>query len=202
MPRKKSDTSTVTAQTRPVLNDDQKHIFFLLAELFGTVERSLFADIMRGKLAHECKSPYLKRFGITARHFNSIRVKVEGKISSVKECQKTNLQNLENQVSSREHYLKKKGSTLTPKSIHQKKRRLATLKARHSRLMQDIGSDKVSLCFGSRSLFRAQFHLKDNGYKSHEEWNQDWKAARANNIFLLGSNWTFDKFGDFWTRGS
>ena len=187
MPRKKSDTSTVTAQTRPALNDDQKHIFFLLAELFGTVERSLFADIMRGKLAHECKSPYLKRFGITARHFNSIRVKVEGKISSVKECQKTILQNLENRISSLEHYLKKKGSKLPPKSIHQKKRRLATLKARHSRLMQDIGSDKVSLCFGSRSLFRAQFHLKDNGYKSHEEWNQDWKAARANNIFLLGS---------------
>ena len=95
--------------TRPVLNKDQKHIFFLLAELFGTVERSLFADIMRGKLAHECKSLYIKHFGITARYFNSIRVSVEGKISSAKECQKDNLQNLENKISSLERFFEEKG---------------------------------------------------------------------------------------------
>ena len=53
--------------------------------------------------------------------------------------------------------------------------------------MQAIDLNKISLCFGSRTLFRSQFHLKDNGYKSHEKWNQDRKASRANTIFLLGS---------------
>ena len=43
------------------------------------------------------------------------------------------------------------------------------------------------LCFGSKRLWRKQHHLEANGYASHEEWLQDWRDARSNEFFVLGS---------------
>ncbi len=50
-----------------------------IADLFGRVERYLFVALyVRGGDLKELKSEYLKRFGITARMFNAIRVTLEG----------------------------------------------------------------------------------------------------------------------------
>ena len=48
------------------------------ADLYGRVERKLFAAVAAGKRATTLKSEYLKRFGIPARMFNSVRVSLEG----------------------------------------------------------------------------------------------------------------------------
>ena len=45
----------------------------------------------------------------------------------------------------------------------------------------------VRLCFGSKKLWRKQHHLEQNGYASHEEWQQDWRDVRSNEFFVLGS---------------
>jgi hypothetical protein len=54
--------------------------------------------------------------------------------------------------------------------LHQKKRRLATLKARCAALEADHAAGVTRLCFGSKRLFRAQFDLAANGYASHAQW--------------------------------
>jgi len=46
---------------------------------------------------------------------------------------------------------------------------------------------RVSLCFGGKKLFRAQFHLKENGLSSYEEWRDNWQAKRSSEFFILGS---------------
>ena len=51
----------------------------------------------------------------------------------------------------------------------------------------DIAAGRIRLCFGSRRLWRKQHHLEQNGYASHEEWLQDWRDARSNEFFVLGS---------------
>ena len=56
-----------------------------------------------------------------------------------------------------------------------------------SRLETDIGAGRVRLCFGSKRLWRKQHHLEQNGYASHEEWQRDWRDARSNEFFVLGS---------------
>ncbi len=71
--------------------------------------------------------------------------------------------------------------------LHQKKRRLATLKARLASMKSDQEAGVVRLCFGSRRLFRAQFDLAANGYADHAEWKRDWQAARGDQFFVLGS---------------
>ena len=71
--------------------------------------------------------------------------------------------------------------------VHQKKRRLANLRHRLAALKADIAAGRVRLCFGSKRLWRKQHHLEANGYASHEEWLQDWRDARSDEFFVLGS---------------
>ena len=68
-----------------------------------------------------------------------------------------------------------------------KRRRLANLKFRLAGLEADIAAGRVRLCFGSKKLWRKQHHLEQNGYASHEEWQQDWRDVRSNEFFVLGS---------------
>ena len=51
----------------------------------------------------------------------------------------------------------------------------------------DIGAGRVRLCFGSKRLWRKQHHLEANGYASHEEWLREWRDARSDEFFVLGS---------------
>ena len=46
---------------------------------------------------------------------------------------------------------------------------------------------RVRLCFGSKKLWRKQYDLEANGYSSYEEWQRDWRDARSNGFFVLGS---------------
>ena len=54
-------------------------------------------------------------------------------------------------------------------------------------LEADVAAGRVRLCFGSKMLWRKQHHLKQNGYSSREEWLKDWRAARSDEFFVLGS---------------
>ena len=57
-------------------------------ELYGRVQRKLFADVAAGRPAASLKRAYLRAYGIPARMFNGVRVSLEGKIASVREAQK------------------------------------------------------------------------------------------------------------------
>ncbi len=70
--------------------------------------------------------------------------------------------------------------------VHQKKRRLSILKVRLQQLQNEFL--QPSLCFGSKTLFRKQFHLRENEYKSHGDWLTDWRMARSNHSFWIGSH--------------
>jgi IS605 OrfB family transposase len=146
-------------------------------ELYGRVERSLFAAIHAGRPMNELKRDFLKQFGITARQFNAIRITLEGKIASIAE----RLPDLKAEAEAR---IKKAEKVLAklrdPAKIHQKKRRIATMRARLAAL--DPG-----ICFGSRKLFRAQFDLAANGYANLDEWRAAWHDARSNQFFFVGS---------------
>ncbi len=55
------------------------------AELYGRVERKLFADVSAGRSPGSLKSVFLQRYGVPARMFNAVRVSLEGRMSSVRE---------------------------------------------------------------------------------------------------------------------
>ena len=157
------------------------------AELYGRAERKLFADVATGKSARSLKGVYLRRYGMPARMFNAIRVSLEGKAASVREQQKLRLESLVRRITRAGREIDKARERGRLDQVHQKKRRLDNLRSRLSQLEADIAAGTVRLCFGSKRLWHRQRALEANGYASHEEWLADWRGARSDEFFVLGS---------------
>jgi len=174
--------STRTYQTRVIaqFNPPLSEYAFLMSR----VEHKLFKDLCKGKEAGSLKSSYLVQYGITARQFNAARVKLEGKIDSIKQRQTQLIEEKKQQI---EAFEKKIVRLKNKKILHQKNRRLSRLRFQLQKLETDRADGQVALCFGSRKLFHAQFHLEENGYASHEEWKEAWMKTRRSEIFILGS---------------
>jgi len=178
------DQQTFTYQARAQIDGLGYQLMIQMAQLLSSTERHLFRDLSTGKEASALKSEYLQKYQITARHFNAIRVQLEGKIASAKERQAALASHLEEKIA----LLTKRLSKLTdPHKIHQKKRLLSRLTERLQKVQADIKAKKISLCFGSKRLYNQQFHLEENGFGSHEEWQELWQFARNDSFFLLGS---------------
>ena len=156
-------------------------------ELYGRVQRKLFADVAAGSSAVSLKGAYLKRYGIPARMFNGVRVSLEGKVASVREQQKLRLDDLQRRMARAERQIADAADCGRLDQVHQKKRRLADLRHRLSALEADIAAGRVRLCFGSKRLWRKQRNLEANGYVSRQEWLRDWQDARSDEFFVLGS---------------
>ena len=156
------------------------------AELYGKVEHKLFADVAAGSSAASLKSAYLKRHGIPARMFNTVCL--EGKVASVREQQKLRVDDLQRRIARAERQIAEASERGRLDQVHQKKRRLSHLRHRLAGLEDDIAVGRARLCFGSKRLWRKQHHLEQNGYASHEEWLRDWRDARSDEFFVLGSH--------------
>ena len=157
------------------------------AELYGRVERKLFAEVAAGRSPSSLKSVYLQRHGIPARMFNAIRVSLAGKVTSIKEQQKLRRDDLQGRIARAERQISDAAERGRWHEVHQKKRRLANLRHRLAELEADIAAGRVRLCFGSKRLWRKQHNLETNGYGSHEEWLRDWREARSDEFFVQGS---------------
>ena len=184
--------STATYQTRiqtysGVEGADGDAALSAYAELYGRVQRKLFAEVMAGRSAASLKNEYLKRYGIPARMFNGARVSLEGKVASVKEQQKLRSDSLVRQIASAERVIAEVAGRSRRDQVHHKRRRLTNLKNRLMKLEADMTAGRMRLCFGSKRLWRKQHHLMDNGYASREEWLVDWREARSGEFFVLGS---------------
>ena len=173
-----------TYQTRIYGNEDAISVY---AKLYGNLQRRLFADVSAGESAVSLKSEYIRRHGIPARMFNSIRVTLEGRMSAARESQKLHRQTLEGLIGRAEKQLGSLAGRAPAHKIHQKRRRLGNLKYRLSRVEGDIGAGRLRLCFGSKKLWRRQYDLRGNGYTSRAEWLADWREARSSEFFVLGS---------------
>ena len=156
-------------------------------ELYGRVQRKLFAEVAAGRSATSLKSAYLKRYGIPARMFNGVRMSLEGKVASVKEQQKLRLDGLSRRIAGAEWHIADAADGGRWDQVHQKRRRLGNLQGKLATLEADIAAGRVRLCFGSKRLWRKQRHLAENGYSSHKEWVSDWQAIRSDEFFVLGS---------------
>ena len=157
------------------------------AKLYGQVQRKLFAAAAAGRSAVLLKREYIREHGIPARMFNAVRVSLEGKVSSVREQQKRRVDGLQRRIARAERQVGKAEEQCRWQQVHQKRRRLASLKSRLVGLEADIAAGRVRLCFGSKKLWRKQHQLEANAYGSHEEWLSDWRDARSNEFFVLGS---------------
>ena len=174
-----------TYQTKLEPSETAQALLSSQAELLCRVERCLFADYAKGKTFPLLKSEYLKKYGITARQFNALRVQLEGKIHSILSLRQPHIERLKTlieKVARKITFLKK-----DPLKLRRKKQQHERLTKKLESLIADEASGKVRLCFGSQKLFHAQFHLEKNGYSSHAEWKKAWHKSRHDSFFTLGS---------------
>ena len=157
------------------------------AELYGRVQRKLFAQVAAGRPAAPLKNEYLGRYGIPARMFNGVRVSLEGKVASVQEQQKLRVDSLGRRIVRAEGQMADAARRGRWDQVHRKSRRLAALQSKRTGLQEDMAAGRVRLCFGSKRLWRKQHNLTENGYSSHGEWLRDWREARSGEFFVLGS---------------
>jgi IS605 OrfB family transposase len=176
------ETLTLTYRTRLPDVAEVHRALQASAKLLSKVERNLFAEMMKGETSASLKKSFLKRFDITARHFNACRVQIEGKIASRKQLDAMRIESLKTAAYKLEKRLSSKRLRNKVKAWNQKQR-LNRLREKLAGLERDLKDERVRLCFGSRKLFRSQF----TGELSHDEWKQKWEDSRSREFFLLGS---------------
>ena len=170
-----------------------------IAGLFGRVERALFRDhYLRGEPLKDCKRRHLRMFGITARMFNAAAAVLAGKVKAARDARERHAERLKGKIRSlaesvaglEQDVKQAQGQRARWRlrfQIHQKKRRLAGLQAELEVAEESLERTVPRICFGSNRLFRRQFHLRENGYRTHEEWLSDWRDARSSQFLCLGS---------------
>ena len=85
----------------------------------------------------------------------------------MRESQLLQLDSLRRRVSRQGKQVDKAEKECQWRQVHGKRRRLANLKFRLAGLEADIAAGRVRLCFGSKKLWRKQYHLEQaNGYAS------------------------------------
>ncbi len=179
---------TLTYQTRLLLDDRVAGILSECASLFNTVERSLYAEVAAGKTSASCKNSFLKKYGITARQFNACRVSLEGKIAACQTGQEEAVLSLKQKIDALDQQIQRLQTKPSKHFIlHQKNRRKNHLLTRCSLLEKDRNEGRVRLCFGGKKLFRSQFYLEKNGFATHQDWGDAWRAKRDSEFFVLGS---------------
>ncbi len=170
------------------------------AELWCRLQRRLFVDhCVRGVPLSECKKRYIARYGITARQFNALSADLRKKVDAARKSARRHVAGLERRIKAAKEKIRRLEKALkkacSPERkrrllfvLHHKKRRLKTLEDRLEVARREAGRRVPGICFGARKLFRAQFHLVENGYPSHEAWLRDWRAARSAQFLCLGSH--------------
>jgi IS605 OrfB family transposase len=89
-------------------------------------------------------------------------------------------------------------------------RRQQALRNQIARYEAELESKKPSICIGSKRLLRQQYQLKENGYRSRDEWVRDWRWARLCGHQYVGSSdetgggriakWQFNEDGSLTLR--
>jgi IS605 OrfB family transposase len=178
----------------------------VIAAVCGKVERGLHHHLASGgKLDPDTKRRVLSESGLPGRYYNGIVAALQGKHSAIVEQRKLQIKELDErirQIAKKVERLEKDAAAIAadpgaknaPKrirkiecAIHGKKRKSDKLVARQARFVRELGFNVPSLCFGSKKLFNKQHHLKENSYLNHQEWLDDWQAARSAQFMLIGS---------------
>ncbi|MDJ0691519.1 MAG: hypothetical protein QNJ41_23825 [Xenococcaceae cyanobacterium MO_188.B32] len=159
-----------------------------MTALYSQIERDMHSCLMRGEKIGIIEKLLQSKYQVDSTTVRNVYHDLKGKHKSIKELRKIQSLDLKSTIRSIQNSINKKLKKKEINSydrffIHQKKRRLAIKQNKLKRLEDE----KISLCFGTKKLFLAQYHLEENGYSSHQEWLADWREARSSNFMMVGA---------------
>lgn len=172
-------------------------IIFKLLQTQRIPERQLFKNICEiYHLDHESTRSLLK----TAK----------GRLSALRQLKKANLHKLsikiktikqqitkiQNELLSMKALVKDNQATNQQLSLYRKiKYKLWRKKQVYHHMIQrkqqmerKIKNGVYHVCWGSKKLFKAQYHLLENGFSSHKQWLNTFRAKRDSQVNYIGSS--------------
>ena len=159
-----------------------------MAALYSQIERDMHSCLMRGEKINVVEKSLQSKYKVDSTTVRNVYHNLKGKHKSIKELRKTQTKDLKGTIRSLQNTIKKR---LKKKQINQKDRfKIHLLKRRlaiKQHKLKALQAKEISLCFGTKKLFKAQFNLETNGYSNHNEWLQDWRKARASNFMMVGA---------------
>ena len=186
------------------LSPAEAELFEQLGLAYGHMKHKLYQAVaVGGKRCNAYKNAFLVEHSITARQFNALAIEVQGLIDAVKALLVEEEKKLKRRLTKEQNALKaakerirkidKKQLWLLPKKEARLRQRLVALAASIEKIknrLEDIDrrlkANVPGICFGSRKLFNAQFHLKESGFADHAQWQTAWRKARSHQFFFVG----------------
>jgi len=158
----------------------------LVLDRLGEFLAPITRKAMKSKISDKdiTKSYLHQTYNIPNRYAHGIKVDVGGRLDSYVECLKLNIEQLSVKV---KLLTKKLRGIANPERRKYLEIKLNNKAKKLAKAKEELKTKKYSYTFGSNKLFRAQFHLKENGYKSHQEWLDDWRLHRNYNFYIIGS---------------
>ena len=212
---KTNKTFTLETRLDRHFSNELMEYFSALVPFYAKIYRSVWQEVMHNSisiLSGKSKSSYntylQRKFYISKRMANSVIADVVGTYNAVLELKKYELSQLDGKIDGSYKKLEKynlrlerfkdvninklsKQDRRTYKrlrfAVWQRLQRINRLNQKRDVLERNIQRGKVSVCFGTKKLFKAQWFLEENGFASHEEWLKTFRQNRDKNILFLGS---------------
>ena len=210
---------TFTIETRLNQKQNQEYLEYIreFNVLYGKALRFTWHRYNNGGHFDRKKSEFRtllqKKFPLNNRMANSVIFEVQGTYNALRELKWYQFFQLKTKVKKlykkREKLEKKvfvlkekvKNNQLSPSSLRYYKRQKAKifftnqkinrLRQRMINVLKEIKSKNLRVCFGSKKLFYAQYHLKENQLTSHKVWLEKFRRQRDNRSLFIGSKTDF-----------
>lgn len=193
-----------TLETR--LNKEDVDYFEQYISFYCKVYREVWQDYVHGEtLSAKYVTNICRKHNLMKRTVNSIVRDVKGRYKALRELQKQQCNDLKYKIQALNENIKELKSDISLLSklagrnelssenlikYKNKKKKLFALQRKKLKYQNSIERMKNThkLSFGSKEFWRKQYHLKENGYKSHIGWYNQYVRKRDKYIYYIGSS--------------
>lgn len=193
-----------TLETR--LKREEVEYFERYISFYNKVYREVWQDYAHGETLN---AKYVTRIGekhhLLKRTVNSIVREVKGRAKALRELQKQQCNDLNGKIQALDEGIAKLKAEITvlsklagrnelnKENMVNYKNKKKILFALQSKKLNDQNSiermgKRSKLSFGSKSFWRKQYHLEENGFKSHIGWYNQYVRKRDKYIYYIGSS--------------
>ena len=203
-----------TLETRLSLGDDAKAYLTEYMTFYNEISRQMWQIVKKANFKErytrsDFNTYVCNRYNVLKRTANSIYNELIGKKNSLLELMKTEFNNkkikYEVLIGRKEKLVEKinklkakaKQNLATDKELIRYRKykhkyyflcnRINRLKQSIDKTLADIKNKNVSMGFGTKKAFKAQYDLEANKYSSHAKWKNEYVKKRDKIIFYLGS---------------
>jgi IS605 OrfB family transposase len=167
---------------------------------YQSLLRTALNDRQKGLTEGEIEKTYQKRFNIqwawadnlatnASQVYDQLVTAKENQIEQIETDIKSGLEKVQETLTDlelAEQYPTRKNTRNFEKKLLGVKSKLERIQRKKRQLERLRNSQTLHICWGSKKLFNAQYHLEENGYPSHQEWKRDWQKKRGGNFYSIG----------------